>query len=167
MTALRPARPSDVPEILRLIGELAIYEKEPDAVVATEPALHAALFGENPMVFATVVDGVRAGELAGIAIWYLTFSTWEGVHGIHLEDLYVSQAYRGRGHGKALLLHLAGLCTERGYARLEWNVLEWNEPAIGFYQALGAIPLDEWTRFRLDGAALADLAQPDFSASLE
>lgn len=166
MTALRPARPSDVPEILRLIGELAIYEKEPDAVVATEPALHAALFGENPMVFATVVDGDQLGELAGIAIWYLTFSTWEGVHGIHLEDLYVSPAYRGRGHGKALLLALAAICTARGYARLEWNVLDWNEPAIGFYRAIGAVALDEWTRFRLDGAALASMARPEPAATL-
>lgn len=154
MSTLRPALLSDIPEILRLIVELAVYEKEPDAVVATEESLRAALFDETPKVFAHVVDGDVPGELAGIAVWFLTFSTWEGVHGIHLEDLYVSPAYRGRGHGKALLLSLAGLCRERGYARLEWNVLDWNEPAIGFYRALGATTLDEWTTFRLDGPAL-------------
>ncbi|SDS93943.1 GNAT family N-acetyltransferase [Microterricola viridarii] len=155
MSSLRPATPSDIAEILRLIVELAVYEKEPDAVVATEESLQRALFGENPMVFAHVVDGDRPGELAGISIWYLTFSTWEGVHGIHLEDLYVSPEYRSRGLGKALLLNLAALCVERGYARLEWDVLDWNEPAIGFYRALGAVGMDEWTRFRLDGEALA------------
>lgn len=155
MNVLRPASPSDTAEILRLIIELAVYEKEPDAVVATEESLQRALFGEAPAVYAHVIDGDRPGELAGIAIWYLTFSTWEGVHGIHLEDLYVSPEYRGRGLGKTLLLNLAALCVERGYARLEWDVLDWNEPAIGFYRSLGATGLDEWTRFRLDGEALA------------
>lgn len=154
MNEPRPATLSDIPEIHRLIVELAVYEKEPDAVVATEQALSTALFGATPAVFGFVIDGDEPGTLAGMAIWFLTFSTWEGVHGIHLEDLYVSPAYRGRGHGKALLLSLAGLCRERGYARLEWNVLDWNEPAIGFYRALGATTLDEWTTFRLDGPAL-------------
>ncbi len=154
MSILRHATPTDVPEMLRLIIELAIYEKEPEAVVATEETLLAALFDENPRVYAFVIDGDDPAELAGMAIWYLTFSTWEGVHGIHLEDLYVSPKYRGNGYGKTLLLHLATLCTERGYARLEWDVLNWNEPAIGFYRALGASSMDEWTRFRLDGAAL-------------
>ncbi|AMB58788.1 GNAT family N-acetyltransferase [Microterricola viridarii] len=158
MSVLRPATESDITEILRLIVELAVYEKEPDAVVTTEESLRTALFGETPMVFANVIDGEQPGELAGMAIWYLTFSTWEGVHGIHLEDLYVSPQYRGSGYGKALLLHLAGLCTERGYARLEWDVLDWNEPAIGFYRSLGAVGLDEWTRFRMDGLALAAAA---------
>ncbi|PWB97261.1 GNAT family N-acetyltransferase [Salinibacterium hongtaonis] len=159
MSQIRVAAPSDVPEILRLIGELAIYEKEPDAVVTTEDDLQRALFGTSPAVFAHVIDGDEPGTLAGICIWFLTFSTWEGVHGIHLEDLFVLPEYRGRGYGKALLTNLAAICGERGYARLEWAVLDWNEPAIGFYRSLGAEPMDEWTTFRLDGDALAGAAQ--------
>ena len=158
MSLLRAAEPSDIREILRLIVELAIYEKEPDAVVATEDGLRSALFGESPAVFALVVDGTDKGTLAGVALWYLTFSTWEGVHGIHLEDLYVRPAYRGSGYGKALLTRLAAICVERGYARLEWDVLDWNDPAIGFYRSLGAVPLDGWTTFRLDGDALEKAA---------
>jgi len=154
MSLLRPAEPSDIPEILRLVLELAVYEKEPDVVEATEDGFRSALFGESPAVFALVVDGTAEGTLAGVAIWYLTFSTWEGVHGIHLEDLYVRPTYRGSGYGKALLARLAAICVERGYARLEWDVLDWNEPAIGFYQSLGARPLDGWTTYRLDGDAL-------------
>lgn len=153
----RAAEASDVPEILRLIHELAIYEKEPDAVAATEHGLRSALFGENPAVFAHVIDGDAPGTLAGIAIWFLTFSTWEGVHGIHLEDLFVQPEYRGHGYGKALLAGLAETCVARGYARLEWAVLDWNEPAIGFYRSLGAGPMDEWSTFRLDGDALRTL----------
>ncbi|WP_423922190.1 GNAT family N-acetyltransferase [Frigoribacterium sp. 2-23] len=151
---VRPARPADVPEMLRLIVELAVYEKEPDAVATTPDMLEAALFGDAPAVFAFVVDGEAPGELAGLAVWFTTFSTWEGVHGIHLEDLYVSPAYRGHGLGKALLLRLAVVCVERGYKRLEWAVLDWNEPSIGFYRSLGASSMDEWTTFRLDGSAL-------------
>ena len=154
MSLLRAAEPSDIPEILRLIVELAVYEQEPDAVVATEEGLRSALFGETPAVFAHVIDGAEDGTLAAVAVWYLTFSTWEGVHGIHLEDLYVRPAFRGSGHGKALLARLAAICVERGYARLEWDVLDWNDPAIGFYKSLGAVPLDGWTTFRLDGDAL-------------
>jgi GNAT superfamily N-acetyltransferase len=155
MNLPRSAVPSDVRDILQLIIELAIYEKEPDAVVATEEGLRAALFGESPAVFALVVDGEEEDEvLAGIAIWYLTFSTWEGVHGIHLEDLYVRPTSRGHGHGTALLTRLASICAERGYARLEWDVLDWNEPSIGFYRSLGARPMDGWSTYRLDGEAL-------------
>lgn len=154
---LRAADERDLPEILRLIHALAIYEREPDAVVTTEGHLRAALFGENPAVFAHVVDGDEPGTLAGLAIWFLTFSTWEGVHGIHLEDLFVQPAYRGRGYGTALLAKLAAICVQRGYARLEWAVLDWNEPAIGFYRSLGALPMDEWTAFRLDGEPLRKL----------
>jgi GNAT superfamily N-acetyltransferase len=149
----RPATEADVPEMLRLIHALADYEREPDAVLTTEDDLRVALFGERPAVFAHVVDGDDTG-LAGMAIWFLTFSTWEGVHGIHLEDLYVRDEYRGRGYGRALLTTLAGVCVERGYKRLEWAVLDWNEPAIGFYRSLGAEPMDEWTTFRLSGDAL-------------
>jgi ribosomal protein S18 acetylase RimI-like enzyme len=154
MSLLRAAEPSDIPEILRLIVELAVYEQEPDAVVATAAGLRSALFGETPAVFAHVIDGTNDGTLAAVAIWYLTFSTWEGVHGIHLEDLYVRPSHRGSGYGKALLSNLAAICVERDYARLEWDVLDWNEPAIGFYQSLGALPRDGWTTFRLDGDAL-------------
>jgi GNAT superfamily N-acetyltransferase len=157
MSAPRPAAPSDVPELLRLIVELAVYEKEPDAVKTTEADLERALFGEAPAVFAFVVDGDEPGELAGLAIWFLTFSTWEGVHGIHLEDLYVAPQHRGAGHGRALLARLAQEAVARGLARVEWAVLDWNEPSIGFYRSLGASSMDEWTTFRLDGDALTSL----------
>ena len=157
MSAPRPAAPSDVPELLRLIVELAVYEKEPDAVKTTEADLERALFGESPAVFAFVVDGDEPGELAGLAIWFLTFSTWEGVHGIHLEDLYVAPQHRGAGHGRALLARLAQEAVARGLARVEWAVLDWNEPSIGFYKSLGAVPMDEWTVFRLTDGALAEL----------
>jgi GNAT superfamily N-acetyltransferase len=154
MSLPRVAESSDIPEMLRLIVELAVYEKEPDAVVATEGGLQAALFSESPAVFALVVDGTEEGTLAGVAMWYLTFSTWEGVHGIHLEDLYVRPSDRGSGYGTALLARLAAICVERGYARLEWDVLDWNDSAIGFYRSLAATPLDGWTTFRLSGDAL-------------
>jgi len=157
MTAPRPATPSDVPEMLRLIVELAVYEKEPEAVKTTEDDLRRALFADAPAVFAFVVDGDEPGELAGLAVWFLTFSTWEGVHGIHLEDLYVAPQHRGSGHGRALLTRLAQEATARGLARVEWAVLDWNEPSIGFYRSLGATSMDEWTTFRLDSQALAAL----------
>jgi len=157
MSAPRPAAPSDVPELLRLIVELAVYEREPDAVKTTEADLERALFGEAPAVFAFVVDGDEPGELAGLAIWFLTFSTWEGVHGIHLEDLYVAPQHRGAGHGRALLARLAQEAVARGLARVEWAVLDWNEPSIGFYRSVGAASMDDWTTFRLDGGALSSL----------
>jgi GNAT superfamily N-acetyltransferase len=160
MSAPRPAVLSDVPELLRLIVELAVYEKEPDAVRTTEADLERALFGDAPAVFAFVVDGDEPGELAGLAIWFLTFSTWEGVHGIHLEDLYVAPQHRGAGHGRALLARLAQEAVTRGLARVEWAVLDWNEPSIGFYRSLGAASMDDWTTFRLDGDALASLGGP-------
>ncbi|WP_403020690.1 GNAT family N-acetyltransferase [Salinibacterium sp. GXW1014] len=149
----RPALERDIPEMLALIQDLAEYEREPDAVKTSEDDLRRALFGEHPTVFAHVVDGDEE-RLAGMAIWFLTFSTWEGVNGIHLEDLYVREEFRGRGYGRQLLATLAAVCVERGYARLEWQVLDWNEPAIGFYKNLGAEPMDEWTTFRLSGDAL-------------
>ncbi|WP_396134485.1 GNAT family N-acetyltransferase [Citricoccus sp. I39-566] len=149
---IRPARPEDVPHILRLIRDLAVYEREPDAVRNTEASLTEHLFGEQPAVFCHVVED--QGAVVGLALWFLNYSTWEGTHGIWLEDLYVDPAVRGRGHGKALLLHLAALAARRGYARMEWTVLDWNEPSIGFYRALGAVALDDWTTQRLDGPAL-------------
>lgn len=162
VSGIRPARPADVPDLLRLIRDLATYEREPDAVRNTEVELGRHLFGEHPAVFCHVVEDVvqegpdGAGtRVVGLALWFLNYSTWEGTHGIWLEDLYVDPVARGRGHGRRLLEHLAGICTERGYARMEWSVLDWNEPSIGFYRSLGAEPMDEWTTFRLTGDALA------------
>ena len=115
--------------------------------------LTEVLFGENPRVFATMAENT-AGEVRGFALWFLNYSTWEGVHGIYLEDLYVRPEARGEGHGKALLQHLAATAVDRGYARVEWSVLDWNEPSINFYKRLGAAPMEEWSTFRLTGAAL-------------
>jgi GNAT superfamily N-acetyltransferase len=154
---IREATPDDVPAILRLVRELAIYEKEPDAVEATEEHFRMALFpvSGTPTTFAHVAE--VDGEVVGMAIWYLTFSTWTGVNGIWLEDLFVEPSHRGSGLGRELLATLARTCVERGYQRLEWWVLDWNEPSIGFYRSLGAVPQDEWTVFRMDGQALSDL----------
>jgi GNAT superfamily N-acetyltransferase len=153
MSVIRPATANDVPAILQMIHDLAIYEKEPDAVRNTPEMLHAALFGENPGIFATMAEN-DAGDVQGFALWFLNYSTWEGVHGIYLEDLYVKPEARGAGHGKALLRHLAATAVDRGYARVEWSVLDWNEPSINFYKNLGAAPMDDWSTFRLTGAAL-------------
>ncbi|WP_374679336.1 MULTISPECIES: GNAT family N-acetyltransferase [Microbacterium] len=154
---LRAARPGDASGILARIHDLAVYEREPDAVENTESALREALFGPEPRVFAHVVE--RDGEIAGIAIWFLTYSTWTGRHGIWLEDLYVAEEHRGRGYGLGLIAQLAAVCTERGYSRLEWTVLDWNEPSVAFYRSLGAEPLAEWTSQRLTGDALAALSR--------
>ena len=156
MTDIRPAQESDVSAILSLIIELAVYENEPDAVETTEADLQAALFADEPQVFAHVAEA--DGQVVGFALWYVTFSTWTGQHGIWLEDLFVQPAHRGSGLGKALLAELASICVERDYRRLEWWVLDWNEPAKGFYDSLGAEAMDEWTVRRLDGDDLARLA---------
>ncbi|MFF1253414.1 GNAT family N-acetyltransferase [Pseudarthrobacter sp. NPDC058329] len=153
MSVIRPATPQDVPAILRMIHELAHYEKEPDAVRNTPEMLEQVLFSSNPRVFAAMAEN-DTGEVRGFALWFLNYSTWEGVHGIYLEDLYVSPEARGEGHGKALLQHLAGIAVENGYARVEWSVLDWNEPSINFYRRLGAQPMDGWSTFRLTGDAL-------------
>lgn len=153
---LREARPGDETGILRCIRGLAVYEREPDAVENTVEALTETLFGPEPRAFAHVVE--RDDEIVGIAIWFLTYSTWTGRHGIWLEDLYVDHAHRAFGYGKALIASLAAVCVERGYSRFEWTVLDWNEPAIGFYRSLEAVPQDEWTTQRLTGDALAALA---------
>ena len=140
---------------------LADYEREPDAVQASEADFARVLFPETgpATVFAHVaeVDGESGREVVGMAVWYLSFSTWTGSHGIWLEDLFVLPQHRGRGLGRTLLVTLAALCRTRGYRRLEWWVLDWNEPSIGFYRSLGAVDQDEWTTMRLDGAALAEL----------
>ncbi|WP_432138846.1 MULTISPECIES: N-acetyltransferase family protein [unclassified Streptomyces] len=153
---IRVATPDDVPVIHALIRELAEYEKAPDEARATPEQLREALFGARPAVFAHVAqDG--DGEVVGFALWFLNFSTWRGTHGVHLEDLYVRPAARGGGYGKALLTELARLCVARGYQRLEWSVLDWNRPAIDFYERLGAVPQDEWRGYRLTDEALAAL----------
>ena len=153
---IRPARPDDVAVIHRLVRELAEYEKSLDQVIATPGDLRRSLFGAQPAVFAHVAE--HDGAVAGFALWFLNYSTWTGRYGIYLEDLYVTPALRGYGYGKALLTGLARICVERGYGRLEWSVLDWNAPALGFYASLGAVAMDEWTVNRLTGPALLALA---------
>jgi ribosomal protein S18 acetylase RimI-like enzyme len=153
---VRRAQITDVPAIIELIQELASYEREPDAVDATEETLREALFGPHPMVFAHVVE--HDGVVVGCAVWFVNFSTWTSRHGIYLEDLVVREGYRGRGYGKQLLVELARIAVARDYARFEWSVLDWNEPAIGFYRAIGAAPMGDWTVYRLSGAPLEALA---------
>lgn len=159
----RPARAADVPEILRLVRELAEYERARSEATATEDDIDALLFGTNtpnghPAAYCHVIEAEQDGRLAGFALWFLNASTWLGRHGIYLEDIYVRPEFRGRGYGQALMAELAGICVERGYGRLEWWVLDWNSDAIGFYESLGARGMDEWTVHRLTGEALADLA---------
>ncbi|MEU9395583.1 GNAT family N-acetyltransferase [Streptomyces sp. NPDC048324] len=156
---IRTAAVADVPVIHALVRELADYEKALHEVRATEEQLREALFGERPAVHAHIAVDDATGEPVGFALWFLTFSTWRGVHGIHLEDLYVRPGARGAGHGKALLTELARICVERGYQRLEWSVLNWNAPTIAFYDSLGARPQDEWTMYRLTGEELAALGR--------
>ena len=153
---IRDAEPADVPVLLELIRELAVYEKEPDAVDATEELLSEALFGADAVASCSVAE--LDGEVVGLALWYRSFSTWVGRPGMWLEDLYVRPQGRGHGLGVELLRTLAQICVERGYERFEWEVLDWNSPAHGFYRSVGALPQDEWTRWRVAGDALAALA---------
>jgi GNAT superfamily N-acetyltransferase len=158
MSPVRRARPDDVPAVLALVHELATYEREPDAVVATEQQFRDALFGPDARVHCLVADdGGDGGEVVGFAVWFVNFSTWLGTHGIYLEDLFVRPQARGTGLGRALLTELARIAVERGYGRVEWSVLDWNESAQGFYRSLGAAPQDEWTVWRLTGAPLRTL----------
>jgi GNAT superfamily N-acetyltransferase len=152
---IRPAKVGDLPEILQLIKDLAIYEKAEHEVLATVEELERTLFGDVPKVFAHVVD--VDGKVVGIAIWFLNYSTWLGKHGIYLEDLYVQPEFRGQGFGLALLKELARICVERGYPRFQWWVLDWNSPAIEFYSSHGAVAMDEWTVHRITGDALKKL----------
>ncbi len=154
---LRAAVEADLPTIIELIRALAEYEREPDAVRLDPAELGRHLFGPRPYAEVLLAE-TEAGENAGFALFFHNFSTWEGKPGIHLEDLFVRPQFRGRGFGRALLSAVASLAVERGCARLEWAVLDWNEPAIGFYLRLGASALDEWTTYRVEGGALADLA---------
>ncbi len=159
---IRPATPADVPTILRFIHELALYEREPDAVLATEADLLRDGFGPTPRFWALIAEhSAAANEPAapvGFALYFTSYSTWRGHHGIRLEDLYVTPALRRQGIGKALLARLAQIAIEQGCPRLEWDVLEWNAPAIAVYERLGAHILTEWRIMRLSGDALQTLA---------
>lgn len=155
MLEIRPATAADVPTILALISELAAFERLSHEVVATEDGLREALFGARPG--AEVVIGELNTEVVGFALFFPNFSTFLGRPGMYLEDLFVRPKFRGQGHGEQLLRHLAQICLERNYGRLEWSVLDWNQRAIDFYKALGARPMDEWTVFRVTGEALVKL----------
>jgi GNAT superfamily N-acetyltransferase len=157
---VRAVNPGDVEEVHALICELAAYEREPDAVEATAADLAAALFAPAPRVHGHVaeVDGAGGPRVVGMALWYVTYSTWRGRHGLWLEDVFVRPEHRGLGLGRALLSALAQVCVERGYQRLEWWVLDWNAPAHAFYRSLGAVAQDDWTVWRLDDDALGRLS---------
>jgi GNAT superfamily N-acetyltransferase len=154
---IRPARPEDIPAIHQMIRDLASYERSLHEVTAAEDDLRAALLAARPSLFAHVAD--EDGQPVGFALWFLSYSTWLGRHGIYLEDLYVKPERRGQGHGRALLAELARICVERGYGRLDWSVLDWNSPARRFYDSLGAVTVDEWVIYRLTGASLRALAE--------
>lgn len=166
---IRPARREDAAVIRQLIYELAVYERAPDEVEATEQHILDTIFCENPAVFCEIIelddDELVENEpklgpnIAGMAIWFLNYSTWQGRHGLYLEDLYVRDEFRGRGYGKAMLEHLAAICIEHGYGRFQWWVLDWNTPSIEFYRAMGAQSMDEWTVFRVSGDALEALGK--------
>ena len=154
---IRPAQRQEVGIVLQLIHDLAVYEKAPNEVEATEKELLETIFTSDPKVFCDLVE--VDGEIAGMAIWFLNYSTWQGKHGIYLEDLFIKPEFRGRGYGKALLKHLAKICDEKGYGRFQWWVLDWNSPAIEFYRSLGAVAMDEWTVYRVSGQALKELGE--------
>ena len=162
---VRAARVEDVAAIYRLIRALAEYERSLSSVTGTEDDLRTALFGTQPAVFAHVAE--HEGQVVGFALWFLNYSTWTGQHGIHLEDLCVDEMVRGHGYGRAMLPELARVCVERGYQRLEWVVLDWNAPSIGFYRALGAQPMNEWDIYRLTGPALRALGSPGSADTTE
>lgn len=153
---IRFARPDDVPTIMGFVRELATFEKAPEEVVSTEALMHAALFGAHPAAEALIAE--LDGAAVGMAVFYHNFSTWTGVRGIWLDDLYVTPMARGHGGGAALLRHLAGIAVDRGCQRFEWWVLDWNEHAINVYRAMGAEAMDEWTVQRVSGDALVKLA---------
>ncbi len=152
---IRPAKIQEVGEVLQLIQDLATYEKAPEQVEARQEDLLNTIFASDPRVFCDLVE--VDGQIAGMAIWFLNYSTWQAKHGIYLEDLFIKPEYRGRGYGKALLKHLAKICDEKGSGRLQGWVLDWNSPAIEFYKSFGAEAMDEWTVYRTSGQALKDL----------
>jgi GNAT superfamily N-acetyltransferase len=155
---IRRAVVEDVPTIHQLIRDLALYERALEKVRATPDELRESFFSEAPNVFCDLVE-TDEGDVAGFAVWFLNYSTWSGVHGIFLEDLFVKDEFRGRGYGTALLSHLAQECVTKGYRRLQWSVLDWNQPSIDFYRSLGAEAMDEWIIFRVVGEALNKLAE--------
>jgi GNAT superfamily N-acetyltransferase len=159
MLQLRRATAADVPEILALVKDLAVYEREPHAVVASEADYLRDGFGPSPRFFVELASW--DGAVVGFALWYFNWSTWRGRPGLHLEDLFVRPAARGRGIGKALLTHLARRALAEGCARFQWQVLDWNTPAIGFYEGLGALALRAWVPMRVEGEALERLARGD------
>lgn len=154
--SIRPATPADVPVVLHFVRELAAYERASDQVVATEALLHEAMFAGVPAAEAVIaeVDGMAIG----MALYFFNFSTWSGLRGLYLEDLYVTPEARGSGAGTALLRHLAGIAIDRGCARFDWAVLDWNTPALEFYKSMGAVALTEWQLHRVSGDALVRLA---------
>lgn len=154
---IRPASAEDAPLILRFITDLAIYEKAEEAVIATESDISDSLFGKDSTTSALICE--LDDQPVGFAVYFFNYSTWLGKHGLYLEDLYVSPESRGAGAGKAILKHLAQLAVSRNCGRFEWSVLDWNEPAIGFYKSIGAQPQDEWVAYRLTGKALVELAE--------
>ena len=183
MISVREATPEDVAQMHQMINELAEYEKAPEEVIAAEPDLMKALFGRDfssaeydqhdsisqsglantphgqPAVYAFVIEDPQdSDQLAGMAIWFLNYSTWDGTHGVYLEDLYVRPQFRGQGMGKALMKRLAQVCIDNDYSRFQWWVLDWNQPAIEVYRAMGAMAMDEWTVYRVSGQELKDLA---------
>ena len=160
---IRPARVEDVTIILELIRDLATYERAPDEVTATKEQLVDVLFGERPA--AEVLLAFEGKSPVGFAVFFHNFSTWLGRPGLYLEDLFVKPEKRGKGYGRALLVDLAKIARDRGCGRMEWAVLDWNEPAIKFYRALGAKPMEEWTVFRLTRDGIARLAQPESIAN--
>jgi GNAT superfamily N-acetyltransferase len=155
---IRPATPNDVPIIVEFIRELADYERALDKAIVTHEQMREALFGPQPALFAHMACD-DSGEPVGFAVWFLNFSTWLGVHGIYLEDLYVRPAARGGGHGKALLATLADIAVQRGYWGVQWWVLTWNTPTIDFYRSIGAVEQDEWAVWRVTGEAMRELAR--------
>ena len=162
---IQPVRPQDVPAVVAMVHELAAYERAPQECHLTAEQMHAALFGVSPALFGHVAfDG--DGAPIGMMLWFLNFSTWEGTHGIYLEDLYVRPDARSGGVGTAMLATLARICVERGYRRLEWWMIDWN-PAAAFYASIGARPMSEWLPYRLTGDALAALALGSGSESVE
>ncbi|MBR0899876.1 GNAT family N-acetyltransferase [Bradyrhizobium tropiciagri] len=154
---IRRARPDEAGLVFSLVRELADYEKLLHEVHASEADIAEALFGANPRLFCDIAEW--NGEPAGFAVWFVNFSTFAGRHGIYLEDLFVRPALRGKGIGKALLVHLAQHCLANGWSRLQWAVLDWNAPSIAFYKSLGAEMMDEWTICRVSGSALSALAE--------
>lgn len=156
---IRPATPDDAGTILGFITELAVYEKAGHEVEATEATIRASIFGEGSVTEAAILE--NDGVPAGFAVWFYNYSTWQAKNGLYLEDLYVSPDHRGSGAGKLLLKHLARLAVEKGCGRFEWSVLDWNEPAIRLYDAIGAEPQNEWIRYRLAGEKLKSFALAD------